>query len=360
MCKMSGFQDLKDLSKRRLTELSGQTTTCEHEEELHRQGKHLGVILTSEMKLQRAVFPVEVQQLSVSKEEVLPEKQERSFSLNQEITIKEEPEELWSSQEGDQLQGPEEDEIIEFTFIPVHMESEEDEENPQSSRTHHRQTEHMETGADEDGYRGAEGVRYFDPESNLHPEIEVKTEDSSEAETDDSADWRETTEDQADLNSVENIKKMGRKTDKRKKTYTCSECGRIFNFKSYLTYHMRTHTGDEPFSCSECGKRFNKKHRLTDHVRIHTGEKPFSCTECDKKFSLKENLTRHMRTHTAEKPFSCSECGKRFTHQRCMKQHMKTHSGEKPFSCSVCGKSFSIKCYLSQHMKIHTGKKPNS
>ncbi|XP_041664332.1 uncharacterized protein LOC121523489 [Cheilinus undulatus] len=150
-----------------------------------------------------SVFPVEVHQLSVSKVEVSPELLERSSSLNQEITepphIKEEPEELWSSQEGEHLQEPETADIIKFTFDPVPVKIEKDEEKPESSQLDQRQTEQMEREADGDNCGGPKEARYFDPERILQPEIEVKTEDSSEAETDDSADWRETTEHQTGL-----------------------------------------------------------------------------------------------------------------------------------------------------------------
>ncbi|MDG2555499.1 hypothetical protein P7M41_26245 [Vibrio parahaemolyticus] len=53
------------------------------------------------------LFPADVQQLSVVKEEVPPEQQEWSSSVDQEDPepphIKEEQEELWISQEGEQL-----------------------------------------------------------------------------------------------------------------------------------------------------------------------------------------------------------------------------------------------------------------
>ena len=63
--------------------------------------------------------------------------------------IKEEQEELWTSQEGEQLQGLEEADITKFTFTPVPVKSEEDdEEEPQSSELHEGQTEQMETEPD--------------------------------------------------------------------------------------------------------------------------------------------------------------------------------------------------------------------
>ncbi|KAM6992290.1 uncharacterized protein LKV04_008342 [Tautogolabrus adspersus] len=202
---MSGIQDLKELFSRRLLaavlrDISGQTTTSGYEEELHRQRKLLDVILTPEIKLQRA----DVQQLLVSKEELPPEQQEWSHILDQEDTkpqhIKEEHEELWSSQEEEQLQGPEEADTTKFPFTPVSVKSEDDEEKPQSSQLHQRQTEQMETGVDGEDCGGAEPERYSDPERGLQPETEVKIEDSDEPETDDSDDWRETREDLSGLN----------------------------------------------------------------------------------------------------------------------------------------------------------------
>ncbi|XP_042372564.1 zinc finger protein 135-like, partial [Plectropomus leopardus] len=161
--------------------------------------------------------------------------------------IKEEQEELWSSQEGEQLQGLEEADITKFPFTPVPVKSEDDEEKPQSSQLHQRLTEQMETEADGEDCGGPEPDRNSHPDTHLQPETEDKTGDSSEPETEDSDDWRETREPQSGLNSLENDQ-----------------------------------VSEKPFSCSECGKRFGRKMHLQRHARTHTGEKPFSCSVCDK------------------------------------------------------------------------------
>ncbi|KAL7374719.1 hypothetical protein ABVT39_006039, partial [Epinephelus coioides] len=149
-----------------------------------------------------------VQQLLVVKEEVPPEQQEWSSSVDQEDPepphIKEEQEELWISQEGEQLQGLEEDDITKFTFTPVPVKSEDDEEKPQSSQLHQRHTGQMETEAEGEDCGGAEPASNSDPDTHLQPETDDKTEESSEPETDDSDDWKDTREPQSGLNSLKN------------------------------------------------------------------------------------------------------------------------------------------------------------
>ena len=115
------------------------------------------------------------------------EQQEWSSSLDQQDPepphIKEEQEELWTSQEGEQLQGLEEADITKFTFTPVPVKTEDDEEKPQSSQLHQRQTEQMKTEADGEDCRGSEPVRSSHPDRHLQPVSDDKTSESSEAET---------------------------------------------------------------------------------------------------------------------------------------------------------------------------------
>ncbi|XP_069605113.1 oocyte zinc finger protein XlCOF8.4-like isoform X1 [Ranitomeya imitator] len=147
---------------------------------------------------------------------------------------------------------------------------------------------------------------------------------------------------------------------KAKKSFSCSECGKCFKWKSHFVTHQRTHTGEKPFSCSECGKCFTSKVYLVTHQITHTGEKPFSCSECGKCFTSKWHLVTHQITHTGEKPFLCSECGKCFNLKGNLVTHQITHTGEKPFSCSECGKCFKLKGNLVTHQITHTGEKPFS
>uniref|UniRef100_A0A3Q3FT55 C2H2-type domain-containing protein n=1 Tax=Labrus bergylta TaxID=56723 RepID=A0A3Q3FT55_9LABR len=288
----------------------------------------------------------DLQQLLVSKEELPPEQQEWSHILDQEDTkpqhIKEEHEELWSSQEEEQLQELEEADTTKFPFTPVSVKSEDGEEKPQSSQLHQRQTEQMETGVGGEDCGGAEPEWYSDPERRLQPVTEVKT--------DDSHDWQETREDLSELNF------KNKKLQTAKRPHRCSECGKIFNAKGNLTRHMMIHTGEKPFSCSQCEKRFTLKASLTYHMTIHR-EKSFRCSECGKTFYRQRDLTIHMILYTGEKPFSCSQCGTQFRQKGGLKSHMLVHTGAKDFSCSVCSKGFSQRGNLTRHMLVHTGEK---
>nr|XP_033465291.1 zinc finger and SCAN domain-containing protein 21-like isoform X3 [Epinephelus lanceolatus] len=245
----------------------------------------------------------DVQQLLVVKEEVPPEQQEWSSSVDQEDPepphIKEEQEELWISQEGEQLQGLEEDDIIKFTSTPVSVKSEDDEEKPQSSQLHQRHTEQMETEAEGEDCGGAEPARNSDLDRHLPSETDDKTGESSEPETDDSDDWKETREPQSGLNSLKNDQVSVNDLIVGEKRFCCSECGKRFGRRGILKQHMISHTGEKPFSCSECGKRFGYSRDLKGHMRSHTGEKPFNCSECGKTFGYSGDLNKHMRSHTA-------------------------------------------------------------
>ncbi|XP_053190767.1 oocyte zinc finger protein XlCOF7.1-like [Scomber japonicus] len=359
---MCSLQSVKLFVQQRLTaaveEIFGhlEKTITEYEEEIHRRHRRLlDELLKAETKQRKAVLPLDVRKVIVGEEE----KQVKSSTVDQEDPdpphVKEEheeQEEVWTSQEGEQLQELEEADITKFTLTPVPVTSEDDEEKPQSSHLHQRQTENMKTEADGEDCGGSEPDKNVKPDTHLQPNAEDKTSNSSVTDTDDSDEWKESSEAQSDLKSPDSC-------NASKKLFSCSECDKTFSQKGHLVIHRRIHTGEKPFSCSVCGKRFVCEGSLKRHMRIHTGDNPFSCSICGKRLVCKGSLRRHMIIHTGEKPFSCSLCGKSFT-QSGLEYHLKTHTGEKPFSCSICGKKFVCKGSLRRHKRIHTGEKPFS
>ncbi|XP_033984263.1 uncharacterized protein LOC117480954, partial [Trematomus bernacchii] len=161
-------EDIFARFEKRIAELEEELSLSKEENE--RLHKLLDAVLQPQLRIHRA----DVQLLVVVKEDVLPDQQDWSTSLDQEDPeppphIKQEQEELRISQEREQLQELEEADITKSTFTPDPVKSEDDEEKPQSSQPHQRQTEHMETEADGDDCRGPEPARNSDPESSLQP-----------------------------------------------------------------------------------------------------------------------------------------------------------------------------------------------
>ncbi|XP_042291828.1 zinc finger protein 13-like [Thunnus maccoyii] len=351
---MSKVQMLRAFVNRRLTAAAEEILVlfermiAEYEEEIDRQRRLLqdGHGGKPEIRADKAVYSANVKKLMVIKE-VSPEQQERSSSLDQKDPdsphIKEEQEELRTSQEREQLK---EADVTEFTFP---LKSEGDGEKPQSSQLHQRQTEQMETEADREDWGGSEPARNLDPDRHLQP-ASNKTSNSSE--TEDSNDgWKQPRELQSSLNALNNtqvpVSDVG--YNAAKKSCSCSGCGKRFGSKDHLQIHMKCHTGEKTFTCPFCGKKFTKRSNLTTHLRVHTGEKPFTCSVCNTSFSLRCTLVNHMRVHTGEKPFSCSVCSKRFSKKANLNTHMALHTEEKPFKCRICDKRFTWHSQVKNH-----------
>nr|XP_020496259.1 gastrula zinc finger protein XlCGF57.1-like [Labrus bergylta] len=377
---MSKVHMLRDFVNQRLTAAAEEIfdlfegTIAEYEEQLRRskeenerQHKLLDAVFNPEVRLQGSG----VEQRMVRNEEIPPEQQERSFSLNQEDSpepphIKEDQEELWSSQEGEQLQEPEEADISMVTFFHVPVKTEEDDgEKPQSSQLNENQSEksrdieHLKRESDGEDCGGSEPDRDFNPDYHLQTVSPDKTSHFLGSDSDESGDWEERDEHQEGLNPLQNkdlaVSDMNCNTGNT--SGSSSECASSFGQKKQLQKHKTIHTGEKPFSSSVCAERHQRKKHLQNHMPRHSAEKPFSCLVCKRSFIWRAEIVRHMRVHTGEKPFSCSVCGKRFTQSGDLKRHSVVHTGEKPFSCVICSHKFTNSADLKRHYFVHTGEK---
>ncbi|XP_030266668.1 zinc finger protein 850-like [Sparus aurata] len=408
------LQDLKDFFKQRLLtaareDLIGhfETTVCGYEKEINRQQKLLDVVLKPEIKLQRAERPADVQQLSVSEDEVQPEQQECSSSLDQEEPelphIKEEQEELGTNQEEDDvtrfslqdlkdffkqrlLTAAREDLIGHFETTVCGYEKEIDRQQKlldvvlkPEIKLRRADVQQLLVSKEEVPPEQPEWSSILDQDEPEPPHIKeeqeelwtnqedddvsrftftavpVKSEDDDEEKP--LSSKMETEDDEEDCGGPEPARNSDPDLETDDKTDDSSETEVSDDDENINEGHLglnslkntQNDSHEKPSCCSECGKVFNKNSHLNRHMRIHTGEKPFSCSYCGRRFGQKEHLQKHLKCHTGEKPYSCSVCNKCFSQSEHLQLHMRTHTGEKRYICRVCDKRFIWPNQLKRH-----------
>ncbi|XP_054631017.1 oocyte zinc finger protein XlCOF22-like [Dunckerocampus dactyliophorus] len=344
----------------------------------------------------------DVQQLIGPQEKCCSQPLGRSATLKQEDPqpphIKEEEEELWTTQERECVLGPEEADLTKLPLTGVSVKTEDHEDKPPESlhwlcpsdvqQLIGQQEEHptrpqgwSSTLKQEDPQppqvKKEEEELWItqDAESLLEPEeadltklpltgVSVKTEDHEDKPPECSQLHHSPSEENRGAETPSSRSSQHMTTEADGDHCGGSQADNLLaplsdsdDTTSHSPEHENWDDTQEPLSSDSDCEGAMRTH--TDkHSEKKTDKRCFSCSACDKIFSYKHHLTQHMLTHTGEKPFCCSVCAKSFSLKGNLTRHMVTHTGEEPFSCSVCAKSFSLKCYLTRHMLTHTVEKP--
>ncbi|VDN25167.1 unnamed protein product [Cylicostephanus goldi] len=184
---------------------------------------------------------------------------------------------------------------------------------------------------------------------------------------------------------------------KKKKSFPCDKCGKVFPRAFDLKRHAEVHEPTKKWSCTMCEKKYSHKNCLDDHVKtvhrdplgamvtckicsqvfakqsnlnrhikmqhpIGVTKAVLDCPDCSCVFSSRRTLTRHRReAHGAEviSAYYCRVCNRCFPKISLLRRHNLVHDpseGSKPYQCSRCFKRFNLKSTLKLHMDIHARK----
>nr|XP_020481066.1 zinc finger protein 112-like [Monopterus albus] len=262
---MSSVQRLREFVTERLTaaveEIFGgfEKIIVQYEEEIGRQRRLLDIVWKPEVKLHRIELP---QQHVCKEEEVLADQQlwnqDRNSNLDQEDPeppqIKEEQEELCSSQEGEHLGLKQETDP--FMLTPAYKGRDHSEAEPTSDQQLLSHSFVVAVSQDQ------EGSQHGDSGSASNAEPKPKRRRHKDTSHSSNVDTSPLSETQCDPS-----------TDR--KSFKCDTCGKAFKTKFCLNRHLRVHTGERPYVCSTCWKGFKQSSHLKSHLRSHTGERLF-------------------------------------------------------------------------------------
>ncbi|XP_056275232.1 zinc finger protein 235-like [Pseudoliparis swirei] len=411
---MSSVENMREFVNERLTAAAEEIfgvfvkTIVEYQEEIDRQRKLLDNGWKPAMKLHRTEQHVYKEE---EEEEVLCEQQhlciqQRSSSLDQEDPeppqIKEEQEELCTSQEGDHLELKQETET--FMVTPTHEETD--------------HSEDMTLIFNPDDAVNLPVISYVvsapksDHELLSHNTHEAESQDHKRGRNGDSGSTKYATpkgkkklfqrKGPTKRQSNPTMSMIDSNTPTDKMFFQCDTCEKTFQFKSQMQRHLLMHTGEKPFSCHTCGKRFNRASSLTDHKRIHTElRQQHVCKEmmeeeealCDQQLSIEERspsldqedpeppqikeeqeelctsqeeeqLELKQETETFMLTPNCEEIlcqrnrpTKSQSNPSISKIDSNTHTDKKKVKCVMCGKAFQYQSFLQRHLLIHTGEK---
>ncbi|XP_019203100.1 zinc finger protein 853 isoform X4 [Oreochromis niloticus] len=342
---MPSVQYLREFINERLTAAAEQIflefekTIVQYEEEIDRQRRLLDITWKPQIKLHRTDVPQ--QQVCEEEEEVLPEQQlwnqERSSSVDQEEPeppqIKEEQEELCSSQEGEQLGLKEETEVHND---PVQYEEEMERQRRLLDITWKPQIKLHRTDIPQQDICEEEEVL---PEQQLWNQERSSSVDQEEPEP------PQIKEEQEELCSSQEGEQLGLKEETDTFMVTTAEEGEHSepggDGQQLLSDDSPQSeiTDEESSKCEESGssetvtsvpKKRQKRDRSHDDVESWTvSESPCNAAtgrESDVCQKSVKNQAQRKKPHTDVKPYRCDTCGKSFSDRSTWKRHLRTHT----------------------------------
>ncbi|KAI8435927.1 hypothetical protein MSG28_004097 [Choristoneura fumiferana] len=112
------------------------------------------------------------------------------------------------------------------------------------------------------------------------------------------------------------------------------------------------HSDKCDYSCPLCPYKGKQQSYLTLHMRVHTGERPYLCS-----FVNPSNLRKHQLTHSRKK-FECNKCKKQFRLLETLQEHYEAAHLNVRYRCSICGRDLWSRCKLLSHeLRVHNREK---
>ncbi|XP_076319245.1 zinc finger protein PLAGL1-like [Tachypleus tridentatus] len=149
--------------------------------------------------------------------------------------------------------------------------------------------------------------------------------------------------------------------------FKCSICERCFHRKDHLKNHLQVHNPNKiVHSCRFCNKKYTSTLSYRKHQALHAAEAgDLSCQLCGREFQRKEEIMYHLKVHSgtralkgpSERKFKCEQCERSFFTRKDVKRHLVVHTGIRNFVCHICPQRFGRKDHLVRHVKkSHGGK----